>query len=195
MLIAHRGKVVKGIKENSIKAFKEAFADDKYIGIECDIRESKDGILVINHNPISEGKIIKITDYRHLNLPRLRELLRIKTDKILLIEIKDGQMNLSKLVKMLNKSKRNIYVMSFYRKVIKELSKYTRKFKVGVLNYVLNSEDSYSDYDFICLLNDVVTDKLLDWFKNKKIEVIIYGVYKKDKLREDLWYIVDDANF
>ncbi len=192
MFIAHRGKTTKKIKENSLPAFKAAFIDSKYIGIECDIRVTKDGIIVINHDPIYEGKLIKLSNYTDLKLLRLKELLRIKTEKIILIEIKDFKMNLDKLVKMLNKSKRNIYVMSFSKTVIKKLSKYERKFKVGVLNYVLNSEEDYGGYDFICLLNDVVTDKLLEWFNKRGIEVIIYGIYKRDGFDDKLTYIVDD---
>ena len=125
-------------------------------------------------------------------MDRLEDLLRIKTNKILMIEIKDIGIDLNKLVKMLNKSKRNIYVMSFNRNVINNLNKYTRNFKIGILNYILNSNKEVLNYDFVCLLNDIITDDLINYFSKNNLEVFIYGIYKKINYQNNLMYIVDE---
>ncbi len=50
-LIAHRGGVVEDkFPDNSLAAL-QAAAGRRYWGIECDIRETKDGVLVMQHDP------------------------------------------------------------------------------------------------------------------------------------------------
>lgn len=50
-LIAHRGGIVEDkFPDNSLAALKAA-AVRRYWGIECDIRETKDGVLVMQHDP------------------------------------------------------------------------------------------------------------------------------------------------
>ena len=63
----------------------------------------------------------------------------------------------------------------------------------GVLNYVLNSEESYEDYDFIGLLSGVMTPDLETFFQNKKIEIFIYGITNKKTIGKypEAYYIVD----
>lgn len=78
--------------------------------------------------------------------------------------------------------------MSFDINIIKRIRKITSNYKLGVLNYILNSEYNY-DLDFICLLNLLASDKVLNYFKSKNIEVIIYGVKNVNK---NLTYIIDD---
>ena len=45
MLIAHRGLVKEGVKENTLQAFLGAIKSKKYTGFELDVYTSKDGIL------------------------------------------------------------------------------------------------------------------------------------------------------
>ena len=68
-------------------------------------------------------------------------------------------------------------------------------YKLGVLNYVLNSEDSYEEYDFICLLESVVTRELVDFFHQKKMDVFIYGIHHFEKTKRsysDCYLITDE---
>ena len=68
-------------------------------GIECDVRKTKDDILIINHNPNIGELIIKDHTYEELNnyttslgyaLPTLIETLKLVKDKILIdIELKE----------------------------------------------------------------------------------------------------------
>lgn len=193
MFIAHRGLVNDDNHENTIQALRQALNSDKYIGVETDLRVTKDNYFVLVHDVIYKGKIVKYSNYDDLEgVDRLEDLLRIKTNKILMIEIKDISIDLNKLVKMLNKSKRNIYVMSFNRNVINSLNKYTRNFKIGILNYILNSNKEVLNYDFVCLLNDIITDDLINYFSKNNLEVFIYGIYKKINYQNNLMYIVDE---
>ncbi len=193
MLIAHRGEVTKYTKENTYNAVYNALMSDKYDGVEIDIRQTKDKKLVLVHDPIYKNKLIRNTNYNKLkkDLTLLDDILKIKTNKIILIEIKDTNINKQKLINKLNKYK-NIYVMSFNKKYIQELSKLNHKFKLGYLNYIINSEDNYKEYDFICLLNRIITNKIIDYFTKEKIEIFSYGIFKEVKINNQINYIVDE---
>lgn len=188
-LIAHRGLWNKDIKDNSYKALKNGLESNKYIGIECDIRTTLDNKFIIYHNSLYNGFLVRNTYFKDLkNISLLEDLLKIETDKIILLEIKERDINKKKLLKLLNKYKRNYYIMSFNNNVILELRDLNPNYKYGVLNYILNSKSDY-DLDFICLLDGITTDKLIKNFTKRGIEVIIYGTIK---LKKDVKYIIDD---
>lgn len=188
-LIAHRGLWNKTIKDNSYEALKKGLESNKYIGIECDIRTTYDNKFIIYHNILYKGNLVRNTYYKDMkNISLLEDLLKIKTNKILLLEIKENDINKTKLLKLLNKYNHNYYIMSFNNKVIEELKKINNKYKYGVLNYVLNSESDYK-LDFICLLDIVANDLIIDNLKKRGIDVIIYGTIK---IKKDVKYIIDD---
>lgn len=188
-LIAHRGLWNKDIKDNSYEALKNGLESNKYIGIECDIRTTLDNKFIIYHNSLYNGFLVRNTYFKDLkNISLLEDLLKIETDKIILLEIKERDINKKKLLKLLNKYKRNYYIMSFNNNVILELRDLNPNYKYGVLNYIFNSKSDY-DLDFICLLDGITTDKLIKNFTKRGIEVIIYGTIK---LKKDVKYIIDD---
>ena len=79
--------------------------------------------------------------------------------------------------------------MSFFNNVIKKFKNPT--FKLGVLNFVLNSTSEYN-YDFIGILYDIATTHMIKSLKDLNIEVFIYAISKKDKyIFKDVYYIVD----
>ena len=78
--------------------------------------------------------------------------------------------------------------MSFNNNIIFELRKLNKEYKYGVLNYILNSKSDY-DLDFICLLDKIANDYIINNFEKRGIEVIIYGTIK---IKKDVKYIVDD---
>ena len=81
--------------------------------------------------------------------------------------------------------------MSFHNEVINKLNKFKRNYKLGILNYVLNTEEKYP-YDFICLLNDLTTNTLINNYHKLNIEVFIYGIIKENKFKFDkVSYLVD----
>ena len=196
MLIAHRGLVKKGIIENTLPAFLGAINSDQYAGFELDVYTSKDGIFVVHHDPLIDGKFIWNHYYKELRkkgVVKLLDVLRLKTDKLILIEIKDVNIDSNRFCKLLNKyQNKNIYVMSFFNSVIKKIK--NPIFKVGVLNYVLNSTAEYT-YDFIGILYPIANDHMISSLKRNNIEVFLYGIGKNDLLLwEDIYYIVDEKN-
>jgi len=186
-LIAHRGKTSSGATENTINALIQALDNPKIHGVEFDIRETKDGEFVLMHDSFinrttkGSGQIKKMSleELLKYDITKLEDVLKIETDKLLLIELKDVDMNVEKFVNLLNKYNRNIYVDSFYNSLMHDVLSYKHNFKVGILNYIFNSEKSYSEYDFICLLRSNVTDDVIKYFDEKKIEIFLYGLLKK----------------
>lgn len=194
MFIAHRGLVKDGVVENTIPAFLGAIKSDKYAGFELDVYTSKDKEFVVYHDPLIDGKLIWKVSYKELRekgVIRLVDVLRLNTNKIILIEIKDINIDIDKFSKLLNKYKdKNIYVMSFFNSVIRKFKNQT--FKVGVLNYLLNSTTEYT-YNFIGILYDVATKHMINSFHKLNIEVFLYALSKKDKyIFDDVYYIIDD---
>ena len=187
-LIAHRG-LKKEASENTLEAFEKSINNSFYSGFECDVRTTKDHIFVICHNPIYKGKIISLTNYKEFkkdNLPTLENVLKLKTNKIMILEIKEINCDVNRLSIILQKyDYQNIYVMSFYNKIINNLSLKNLKIKVGLLNYVLNSENDYQNYDFICLLESIMTSNLESYFTCQNKEVFIYGIHNLEKLTKE----------
>lgn len=199
MLIAHRGKVDSINKENTIEAFKAAINDIKYDGFELDIRETKDKKIVVVHDFVVDNKLIKRVNYKeleHYNIPLLESVLKLDTEKIIMIEIKDPNMDIEALSKLLEKYQdEKIYLMSFYNNTIKEFLKLSHTCKCGILNYGFNHEYSYNEYDFICILDFSLTDNIIDYFRRRKIEVFSYGLLtNKLNIKEYVNYIIDNKN-
>ena len=188
-LIAHRG-LKKDAKENSLEAFRKALESNEYAGFECDVRTSKDGVFVIVHNPLVGPDIIRLTSFKELQekyqLPSLEQVLQLKSDKIFLLEVKESDIDVLKFQELIHRyPTKNIYVMSFSNKVISRFINGKQHEKLGVLNYVLNSEEDYQEYDFICLLESVVSSKLLFFFESLHMETFIYGIHHFAKTKEE----------
>ena len=79
-LLGHRG-VTKGAPENTLAAF-EAALKAGLDGVETDVQRSRDGVLVIHHDPVLEGRLIAKTAFAELralkpDLPRLEEVFEL----------------------------------------------------------------------------------------------------------------------
>lgn len=187
--IAHRGIYNKNVSDNSYKALYDGLLSYKYIGIETDVRVTKDNVFILYHDVLYKGKLVKNVFYKDMdNVSKLEDILKINTDKIILLEIKDFDIDVKKFIKLINKYNKNIMIMSFDVNVIKKIKKITNKYKLGVLNYVLNS-DSYYNFDFICLLDIIANDYVIESFKKRNIDILIYGVVNDNR---NLTYIIDD---
>lgn len=199
MFIAHRGKVTNNVYANTLLSFKEALNDSKYEGIELDIRTTKDKKFVVIHDFFSNGNLISKTNYQDLDpkIPLLETVLNLETTKIILIELKEKDIDVYQLNDLLAKyNDKNIYVMSFYDEPIKKLLSLKPGFKCGILNYLFNSQKSYQEYDFIVLLDNTITSNLIDYFHNRKIEVFSYGIIKPNfPFLNAVYYIVDEKIF
>ena len=187
--IAHRGIYNKNVSDNSYKALYDGLLSYKYIGIETDVRVTKDNVFILYHDALYKGKLVKNLFYKDMvNVSKLEDILKINTDKIILLEIKDFDIDVKKFIKLINKYNKNIMIMSFDANVIKKIKKITNKYKLGVLNYVLNSDSDYN-FDFICLLDIIATDYVIESFKKRNIDILIYGVVNDNR---NLTYIIDD---
>lgn len=187
--IAHRGIWNDLVKDNSYEALYNGLMSSQYIGIETDLRVTKDNIFILHHNALYNGELIKNLLYNELeDIVKLEEILKINTNKIILIEIKDFNININRLIKLLDKYKRNVMLMSFDTNIINKIKKLNIKYKLGVLNYIINSDSEYN-FDFICILDILNKKVIIDSFKKRKIEVLIYGVID---IKEDSIYIIDD---
>ena len=192
-LIAHRGEK-KSSKENSMAAFFDAINSD-YVGFECDIRTTKDGKFAVYHDALFHGKLVKNLNYEDLKKEQiilLEDVLEIQTDKIIMIDIKDPFLDADKLMSVLKfYADKKIYVMSFYDNVIRKLFVPKRKYQVGILNYILNTEENHFKYDFLCLLDAVSSDKIIRKFQVKNKKLFIYGVKRENIKDKYPYYIVD----
>lgn len=195
-LIAHRGLYKNKNEQNTIASFLNAIKSPHFVGFEFDVRQTKDKEFIIHHDAFIGEQLIKKTNFKDLklyNIPKLEEVLKLNTDKIFLVEIKDIDVDVSKLNKLLNKYKnKKIYVMSFYNQVIQNLKKEDVHYKLGSLNYVLNTIEKYP-FDFICLLNSITKNEKIEKYFRLNKEVFIYGMIDDSKYihGKKCFYITD----
>ena len=192
MFIAHRGLYDDNIKENTIEAFDNAF-NNGYQGIEFDVRLTKDNIPVVLHDSFLSRVfgikgLLKNFTYQELrnkniDIPKLEDVINRYQNKVMIIELKEK----IDITKYLENPKNNYYISSFNYDYVSYLKKSTN-YKLGVINYVLNSGVDYSKLDFIMILDSIYNKKL---FKFKELEIIIYGVVGNiNDYNKELKYIV-----
>lgn len=131
LVTAHRGASGLVKHENTIEAFEKAM-EYPCFSIECDVRKTKDGIIIINHNPDIEGLLIKDYTYEELCAktkengyvqPTLEEALECVKGKMLIdIEIKEEGYE-EELVNIILKhlTPEQFWIRSFYDDAIKKV--------------------------------------------------------------------------
>lgn len=192
MFIAHRGLYDNNIKENTIEAFDNAFRNG-YQGIEFDVRITKDKVPVILHDSFlsrvfEEQGLLRNFTYQELrnkniDIPKLEDVINRYQNKVMIIELKEK----IDITKYLENPKNEYYISSFNYDYVAYLKK-SNNYKLGVINYVLNSGVDYSKLDFIMILDSIYNKKL---FKFKELEIIIYGVVGNiNDYNKELKYIV-----
>lgn len=176
MIISHRGKDNHKYKENSISAIIESLSKDYIDGVEFDIRITKDKELVINHGFIYNGKIIKYSNLKDLKIDTLKNLLkRINTNKIILIEIKDNDIEIIDILyKIIKRVKLNILIHSFHEKILIDFKKKYPKYKIGIISF--NNNLCLDKFDFISLYYSN--------YKKQSKPVFLWTVNNKNKLLE-----------
>lgn len=160
-IIAHRGywQTNPLTTENSVKALENA-QNLKIYGAEFDVRMTKDGVLVINHDEHHGKMEISETDFKELkklklsngeNFPLLKDYLKAgKKDKSLklIVEIKPDRTKEKedeltaktiKLVKELNLESQSEFI-SFSLNICKEIKKLEPSFKVQYLRGELSPQ-------------------------------------------------------
>ncbi len=208
-LIAHRGLTNNNIRENTLKAFKNAL-NNNYDGIELDLRKTKDNIIVVLHdkyinrtsngvgniNKITYKEVLKYnfgTKTNRSKIPTLKEVIKNISNTNIFIELKENidKEELNNILK-LNKTNK-YYIMSFNKKYIDNLIGI--EYNLGLINYVFNSMIDYSNYNFILILEDLFNKDIYDYFNNINLEVVIYNIrnnisLKNKELFNNIKYIV-----
>lgn len=202
-LIAHRGLVNKINPENTYISILSALNSKKYVGVEFDIRLTKDNKLVLMHDKniirttngtgtvenmtLKELKKYQMTKNKTQTIPTLERILSIKTNKILLIELKinNNEKELANtLIEVLkNYPHKTIYIMSFNKKVLNILKRYKHHIPLGHITIL--KKDITNKYDFYCIRELHLTKKILS--TNKKI--FIWGLIKNPN---DKYYTIVD---
>lgn len=154
-IIAHRGfwQTQPATSENSVKSLQNAQNLNIY-GAEFDVRMTKDGVLVINHDEHHGNLEISETDFKDLrkiklsngeNFPTLKEYLKQgKKDSStkLIVEIKPAKTTekenelVAKTIETIKKMKldHQVEFISFSLNICKEIKKVDAHFKVQYLN-------------------------------------------------------------
>ncbi len=163
-LIAHRGLDNHKYKENSINGILNSLSKNYISGVEIDIRFTKDKKIVLNHNMISDFKIISNTNYNELsNIDLLENLLKkIKSNKIILLDIKcennKYEVFMEYLLKLIDKYSLNYYLCSFNYNLIKYLIDKT-KYPLGIfITDIINKHKDYSKLSFLALSKNSYDD-------------------------------------
>lgn len=185
-----------------MEAFRLAI-EKGFLGIECDVRKTKDGQLVVCHDAFidrtSDGHgLLSHYTYRELlrynfgssktpsKIPLLKDVMR-EIKGIKLIELKT-RIDLVEIEKYIDD---NTIFISFDTSYMVELKKKYPSYRFAALNYVINSGNPYN-LDAICLLDIIMTDKLKSYFLSKKKTIFIYGLGKSPRYKSDnIFYITD----
>lgn len=198
--IIHRGIISDKVMENSYTSIKRALKDSESLGVEFDIRLTKDDKIVLSHD--SNIGIYHIEDMNYIDiikrkyLTTLDKILSIDTDKILLIDIKvnnNYKALANTLINTISNSKRNIYLASFDKKIIRYLKV---KYKKGFItfNYQKNNND------FVMINYNTISNKKINSIKNK--EIFIWTIHNDEDSRKvknkfsniSNFYIIKDKN-
>lgn len=180
--IIHRGITSKNIKENSYLAIKKAIKDKESIGVEFDIRLTKDHKIVLSHNSLINLNVIEETNYSDLiknnYLTTLDKILDIDTNKIFLIDIKTN--NNYKvfgdiLMNTINKYNKNIYLASFDKNIIKYIKS---KYKKGIITLLYRR----NNYNFIITNYKLISNNKIKKIKDK--EIFLWTIHNNIELEE-----------
>lgn len=170
--IIHRGITSNNIKENTYLSIRNALYDKEALGVEFDIRLTKDKKIVLSHDSMINLNYIENMNYRDVikykNITVLDKVLDINSNKIFLIDIKtnNNYQEFSKiLIKYLSNYKnKNIYLASFDRKIINILKKNLSN-KMGYISFIYKKNNNKIE-----LINyKMISNKRINRIKNKEL--------------------------
>ena len=192
-IIAHRGKTNKKVKENTYLAIINALNDYNIDGVEFDIRLTLDNKIVLSHdsniirtsNGIGKIENMNLKNLQKYNfgsknfyqtIPTLDKILNIKTNKILLIEVKVNN-NIKKFSKVLisllkDYNLDNIYITSFNKKFLKTL----KKTNINIGPLIINNNIKNKRFNFYVLNYLTFKDKSINKLKLKNKKIFIWSL-------------------
>lgn len=171
-MIVHRGKSYRNDIENSKEAIEKSLALPYVSGVEIDVRMTKDGQFVLLHDPIldrvsdgtgfvsnktlTELKKLHFGSSNHfVSITTLESILKLKTDKILFLDLKCETFHydiyLKKLYRLLNKYRSNhIRLCGFRYEMMETFQRRYHPFQVGYfVGYFLNYDKRNTIFDFV----------------------------------------------
>ena len=204
--IAHRGLQSKHTKENTLEAIMLGDKNPNIMGVEIDVRLTKDNQVVVIHDEtidrVSDGK----GKVRDMSLKRLRlfnygtvvkpstintleEVVKsFSINSILLIEIKDeGDKNpiiCKEVLDIINRyPNKNIWIQSFEPAIVEFFQNNSNR-QVGVLIKKSNQKLLDMDVDFYSLSKDIVDYQLVASIINRKKNVVIWTIESVKEFNE-----------
>ena len=196
-IIAHRANNDHEYGENKLTGIIECLNKDYIDGVEIDLRKTIDNYFVLYHNVTYGNHIIENRKLKDLKLDELNNVLKnIKSNKILLLDLKCDDVNYKKygneLIKVLKKYKKlNFYLCSFNYKLSMYLKEKT-KYKIGIfVSTILNKNKNINSFDFVAYNYKVYKNiskttfiwtvnrvEIANKFKDKNIYIITDNAYK-----------------
>jgi len=198
--IIHRGITSDSINENSYIAIKRALIDKNSIGVEFDIRLTKDKIIVLSHDSIIDNDNVENMNYSDIikkkYLTTLDKILSVNSNKILLIDVKvnnNYKVFGDTLINLIKHYNRNIYISSFNKKFIKYISKKTI-YKKGIISYGYRK----NSYEFTSINYRSISNKRIKKVTSK--EIFLWTIHDNNDLNNvknkfaniDDYYIIID---
>lgn len=195
-VIGHRGAAGHA-PENTILSFQKAI-DLKCDRAELDVQLSKDGELIVFHDP----EVSRVTNgsgfINEMNFKQLRELYLSNNQKIPtlqeVIDLCKGKINLQielkapgtpKVVDYILKkngiSEEEVVITSFHQELLKEIKEINPKYELGLL-YKQHSEEVWDlakeiPLQYICPKENVVTQDIVSKAHEMGIIVYVFGVH------------------
>lgn len=209
-LIAHRANNHHQFSENSKEAIIECLNTHYIDGIEIDVRITKDKELVLFHDPVidfnSNGSgIVKYKTLKELkqyrygkngsSIATLDEILKIFSDKLLLIELKESGNDyidlVDETVRLINYYKNiSIYICSFNFELLIYLKNNYPSIKCGlIIGYGLNKLKPIHIFDFL-----VLSSRNLGFLSVKKYN-FVFGVKDIEAIKSNnnIYFITDKS--
>ena len=198
--IYHRGKVTKDFKENTYRALTNGLNDKNSLGIEFDVRMTKDKKVVVIHDKtisrVSDGfGLVSKKTYKELleynfGTKKYREkilllddfLKQVNSNKILLIEIKKETTIAYYANEVLKKyNYLNIYIASFDKEILNQLTYLNNNIKTGLIMWGYKKNKNTKMYKFMVLRQRSLDKEILKQLNNNKQELFIWNVLNKSK--------------
>ena len=183
MFIAHRGNNGMGFRENSVSAFINCFNTSYIDGVEMDVRLTLDGVVVVSHSDLINGKVISKTKYSKLGIDSLDYVLSsLSNKKKIIIDVKGNDLGIiDKLYFVLIKYDYQFYICSFNYDIVSLFKKRYSNYKIGlIIGYMLNIDKIHNDFDFNLihynLFKRIGNKESFIWTINDKF---VYDIVKK----------------
>jgi len=213
-ILGHRGSPFEA-PENTISSVKKAIAAG-VDAVEIDVHQTKDNHIVVIHddkvdrttngkgyvkeftlNNLQQLKIKYNDKNTDEKIPLLQEIIDLTKNKIkLTIEIKEKNIE-NNIVEIIEKNNivDNIYVISFFHKIVKNIKKINNKIKTSILfvGYPINVSELAinANADALSINYHYIDNKLVEEAHKNNLKVFVWNIDTIEDLKEILKLNVD----